>query len=146
MQALILYDGHCALCSGAVQSILRLDDEGVFRFAPLQSIDSGKLEQDAPALAAFAKTQLDAAAVDPSKLDSIIVVDQHGTYQKSTAFFRIMRLLGWPYRTLTIFSLLPLRLRDGMYDWVARNRYRMFGKHDTCWLPKQEWRGRFVGE
>lgn len=128
----ILYDGHCALCSGAVQTILRLDDQGVFQFAPLQS--------------AFAKTLLAETTLDVASLDSIIAADDSGVYIKSEAFFHIMKLVGWPYRALNALRVFPLGFRDGVYDWVARNRYATFGKHDACWMPQKEWRGRFLGE
>ncbi len=128
----ILYDGHCALCSGAVQSILRLDDRGVFQFAPLQS--------------AFAKTLLSEINLQVEGLDSIIAVDDSGAYIKSEAFFHIMKLIGWPYQALNLLKVFPLGFRDWIYDWVARNRYATFGKHDACWMPQKEWKGRFLGE
>ena len=128
----ILYDGHCALCSGAVQTCLRLDDKGVFQFAPLQS--------------AFAKTLLAQTDLDLEGLDSIIAVDDSGHYIKSEAFFHIMKLIGWPYRVLILLKIFPLGFRDLVYDWVARNRYATFGKHTACWMPQKEWKGRFVGE
>ena len=128
----ILYDGHCALCSGAVQSILRMDDTGVFQFAPLQS--------------AFAKTLLADTNLDVESLDSIIAADDTGVYIKSEAFFHIMKLVGWPYRALNVLRTFPLSFRDWVYDWVARNRYATFGKHDACWMPQKEWKGRFLGE
>ncbi|MFK8057082.1 MAG: thiol-disulfide oxidoreductase DCC family protein [Saprospiraceae bacterium] len=128
----ILYDGHCALCSGAVQSILRIDDRGVFQFAPLQS--------------AYAKTLLANSDLDLESLDSIIAADESGIYIKSNAFFHIMKLVGWPYRALNLLKVFPLVVRDWVYDWVARNRYATFGKHDACWMPQKEWKGRFLEE
>ena len=128
----ILYDGHCALCSGAVQSILRIDDEAVFQFAPLQS--------------AYAKTLISTTKLDVANIDSIIVSDSTGIYLKSEAFFRIMKLVGWPYRALNVLRIFPLSFRDWVYDWVARNRYATFGKHEACWMPQKEWKGRFLDE
>ena len=128
----LLYDGNCALCSGAVQALLRIDDRAVFQFAPLQS--------------GFADELLAGSGIDPAKLESLVVVDASGTYTKSDAFFRTMRLIGWPYRAINVFRVLPKGVRDGLYDFVARNRYRVFGKHESCWMPQAAWRGRFVGE
>jgi len=128
----ILYDGHCALCSGAVQSILRIDNQGVFRFAPLQS--------------AFAKTLLEKTELQLLGLDSIVVVDETGASIKSEGFFHIMKLVGWPYRALNLLKVFPLGLRDWVYDWIARNRYTAFGKHEACWIPREEWKGRFLAE
>lgn len=133
MLPLVLFDGHCALCSGFVQQLLERDREGVLRFAPLQS--------------AFAKTHLDAAGLDAERLNSVVFVDAAGSVLvKSDAFFAIMRALGRAYRYLGVLQVLPKGLRDGVYDVVARVRYRVFGRHEACWLPKPEWRGRFLGE
>ena len=130
---LVLFDGHCALCSGFVQRLLRLDEHGVLRFAPLQS--------------AFAKTRLEAAGLDAEALDSVVFVDADGRARvKSDAFFAVMRALGGAYRALGVLQVLPKGLRDGVYDLVARYRYRAFGRHESCWLPRPEWRGRFLGE
>ena len=128
----VLFDGHCALCSGFVQTLLRIDRAGVLRFAPLQS--------------AFAKTGLAAAGIDAEGLDSVVFLDGERAYVKSEAFFAVMRRLGGAYRLLGVFRVLPKGLRDYVYDQVARHRYRVFGQHESCWLPRPEWRGRFLGE
>lgn len=133
MPPLVLFDGHCALCSGFVQRLLERDHRGVLHFAPLQS--------------AVAKTRLDAAGLDAEALDSVVFVDAGGrAHVKSDAFFAIMRTLGRAYRYLGVLQVLPKGLRDGVYDVVARYRYRVFGRHESCWLPRAEWRGRFLGE
>lgn len=129
-----------------MQSVLRLDDEGVFRFAPLQALAAGRLAAEAPDVAERTTAAVTAAGLDLATLDSIIVVDDAGAHVRSDAFFRVMRTLGWPYRALGVFQVLPKGLRDGVYDWVARNRYRLFGTHDSCWMPQPAWRDRFLGE
>ena len=130
---LVLFDGHCALCSGFVQQLLERDRRGVLHFAPLQS--------------AYAKTHLDAAGLDAAALDSVVFVDAGGrAYVKSEAFFAIMRALGGAYRWLGVLRVVPRGLRDLVYDGVARVRYRVFGRHAACWLPRPEWRGRVLGE
>jgi len=132
MRPTILYDGHCALCSRAVQVALQLDDEGIYQFAPLQS--------------GFAADILGQAPQHIRQADSLVLADASGIYIKSDAFFRFMRTIGWPYRALTVLRVLPQGLRDGVYDWVARNRYRLFGQHESCWLPHPAWKERFLGE
>ncbi len=130
---LVLFDGHCALCSGFVQTLLRLDKREVLTFAPLQS--------------AFAKTRLALTDLDTAGLDSVVFIDTDDrAHIKSDAFFAIMRALGGAYRSLGVLQVLPKGLRNYVYDTVAKYRYRVFGQHDACWLPKPEWRARFLGE
>lgn len=128
----IYYDGHCALCSGFVQAILRVDERGYWRFAPLQS--------------AFAKTHLAPYGIDPGALTTVIAEDRGHIYVKSDAALRVASRLGWPWRAAAALRVLPKGLRDGVYDVVARYRYRVFGEREACYLPKTEWRGRFLGE
>lgn len=128
----LYYDGHCALCSGWVKTVLRLDDEAIFQFAPLQS--------------AFAKTRLTALGLDPEVMDSVVLEADGRAFLKSDVAFEVMRMLGWPYRALNVFSVLPKGLRDKVYDLIAANRYRIFGQHDACWMPQAAWKDRFVGE
>ena len=128
----IFYDGHCALCSGFVQAILRVDEAGYWRFAPLQS--------------AYAKTRLAPHGIDPARLDTVVALDGGRAYRKSDVALRVARRLGWPYRALAALSIVPRGLRDGVYDGVAAVRYRVFGQHEACWLPRAEWRGRFLAE
>lgn len=129
----VYFDGHCALCSGFVRALLRRDRRGALRFAPLQS--------------AYARTRLAAAGIDADALDSVAFVDDAGrAYVRSEAFFAIMSTLGAPYRYLGALRIVPRGLRDWVYDRVAATRYRVFGRHEACWLPRPEWRGRFLGE
>lgn len=129
---IIYYDGHCALCSGWVKSVLRLDDKGIFRFAPLQS--------------SLANERLAAFDIDTENLDSVILETEDKVFLKSDVALEVMSMLGWPYRVLSVLKVFPLGFRNAVYDWVARNRYATFGKHDACWMPRKEWKGRFIGE
>jgi predicted DCC family thiol-disulfide oxidoreductase YuxK len=127
---LVLFDGTCNLCNGAVQFVLRRDPQAHFRFASLQSV--------------AAKSALAAAGVTAALPDSIVVVHRGRVRVKSAAALAIARGLRFPWPLLTVFWLVPFPLRDLVYDWIARNRYRWFGKRDECWVPTKELRARFL--
>jgi predicted DCC family thiol-disulfide oxidoreductase YuxK len=127
---LILFDGVCNLCNGAVQFVLRRDPRGHFRFASLQS---------AASRAALAK--VGALGTLP---DSIVLLADGRVRVKSAAALAIARGLRFPWPLLTVFWLVPYPLRDLVYDWIAKNRYRWFGRRDECWVPTPELRARFL--
>jgi predicted DCC family thiol-disulfide oxidoreductase YuxK len=127
---LILFDGVCNLCNGAVQFVLRRDPRGHFRFASLQS---------AAGRAALAK--VGALGTLP---DSIVLLADGRVRVKSAAALAIARGLRFPWPLLTVFWLVPYPLRDLVYDWIAKNRYRWFGRRDECWVPTPELRARFL--
>jgi predicted DCC family thiol-disulfide oxidoreductase YuxK len=128
---IVLFDGICNLCNGAVQLILRRDPAGRFRFASLQSPAGEEMQ-----------TRL---GIDPKALDSILLVEGERWYRESDAALRIAVGLGGIWKAAALLRLMPRPLRDALYRWVARNRYRWFGKQETCWLPTPELRGRFLG-
>ncbi len=128
---IVLFDGVCNLCNGAVQFILRCDPAGRFRFASLQSAAGEELQ-----------TRL---GIDPKALDSILLVEGERWYRESDAALRIAARLSGPWKAVAVFRLIPGPLRDPIYRWIARNRYRWFGRQETCWLPTPELRGRFLG-
>jgi predicted DCC family thiol-disulfide oxidoreductase YuxK len=127
---IVLFDGVCNLCSGSVQFILRRDPGARFRFASLQSPAGQEL------LARF--------GIDGQGIDSVIVIEGDRWFKESDAALRIARHLGGLWRLLTVFRLIPRPLRDRLYRFIARNRYRWFGKKESCWLPTPELRGRFL--
>jgi len=129
-QAVVLFDGVCNLCTGAVQFIIRRDPAGVFHFASLQS----------PAGAALAARH----GIDAAALDTLILVEEGWAYQRSDAVLRIVaRLSGrWPW--LSWGRLAPRPIRDWVYGWVARNRYRIFGRREECLLMAPGWSQRFL--
>ncbi len=130
---IVLFDGHCGLCSGVVQTLLRIDKRAMLHFAPLQS--------------AFAKTRLADAGLDPLGTDTIVFFDQQGkAFIKSDAALEIARTIGGVWRLAGVAQVLPKGARDKLYDFVARHRFRVFGQTESCWLPKPEWRRRFLGE
>ena len=125
-QHIVLFDGVCNLCNGAVRFILARDPEGHFRFASLQSETARRLlKDDAPA-------------------ETIVLIEAGKTYTKSTAALRIARGLRFPWPLLYALVAIPRPLRDLVYDWVARHRYAWFGKRETCPVPTPEVRWRFM--
>lgn len=132
MPATLLFDGVCNLCNGFVQFVIGHDRSGYFRFAALQS-EAGR------ALLAAHGTP------PPAEPESVLLVEDGRVYSHSTAVLRVGRHLGWPYRPLAALgTLLPRPLRDALYRFVARHRYRWFGRQDSCWLPTPELQARFL--
>lgn len=133
--ATILFDGVCNLCHGFVQFIIRHDPQGKFRFAALQS----ELGQ---ALLAAHGQPTPAALASP---ESVILLEGGRLYSHSAAVLRIARQLGLPWRLAAAAGgLLPPRWRDALYRFVARHRYRWFGRQQSCWVPTPELRARFL--
>ena len=127
---IVLFDGVCNLCNGSVQFLIKRDREALFRFASLQSETGQKLQAD--------------LGMDSQALDSVILVEDGRWYKESDAALRIARNLPGAWQLLTAFRIIPRPLRDAAYRLIARNRYRWFGKTETCWLPTPELRGRFL--
>ena len=133
---IILYDGVCGLCNSLVQFLLKRDNYGRLRFASLQSD--------------FATKVLKRHGFDPKDLDTMHLVenyDQPGerVLQRSTAILRAGRELGGVWSFLAALGrVVPRPLRDMFYGLVARNRYRVFGKYETCMLPDPNQRSRFL--
>ena len=128
--ALILFDGVCNLCNGAVNFIIDRDPDGVFRFAPLQSD--------------VAQEHLAGTPAAGTTLDTIVLVEDGTPYVRSTAALRIARRLTAPWPLLALFLAVPRPLRDAVYNWIARNRYDWFGRRDQCRLPTPDLKERFL--
>jgi predicted DCC family thiol-disulfide oxidoreductase YuxK len=126
----ILFDGVCNLCNGSVQFILRRDPQARFRFASLQSEAGQRLVTE--------------QGLDPEILSSVILIEDGQVYRESTAALRIARHMAGAWKLLRVFVLVPRPIRDAVYRLIARNRYRWFGKSETCWLPTSELRARFL--
>jgi predicted DCC family thiol-disulfide oxidoreductase YuxK len=120
----------CVLCSANAQFVLKYDRKGHFRLASMQS-DAGA--------ALYRKF-----GIDPADPESMIVVDGDSALRNSDAVLAIYAALGWPWRLATAARLVPQPIRDTVYGWIARNRYRLFGKRETCWLPSAEQADRLL--
>lgn len=131
----MLYDGVCGLCNRLVQFILQRDVHDRFRFASLQS--------------EFAATLLKRHGADSRDLDTFyVVIDQGKTGERvlmrSDAILHVAGILGGIWKLAGAGRILPRVLRDAVYKVVARNRYRVFGKHETCMLPSPQHRQKFL--
>jgi predicted DCC family thiol-disulfide oxidoreductase YuxK len=130
----MLYDGVCGFCSQSVQIIIKLDKIGVIKFAPLQ----GEFGQ---------ATKLHHPEIQ--KIDSVIILEKMAdgserTFIRSDAILRIAHHLGGVWHLLKIGYIIPRFIRDFLYDTFARNRYKVFGKYESCMLPSPEIRARFI--
>lgn len=124
----IYFDGVCGLCNGFVDFIMKIDRESKFHFSPLQS--------------EHAKKSLPAEYVQD--LDSVVVQIDGKTLRKSKAVFAVLKKLGGVWGMASAFGILPEGLLNKAYDMVAENRYKIFGKKETCRLPSPEERSRFL--
>lgn len=138
MEAPILFfDGVCGLCNGFVDFVMSRDRKGVFRFATLQGETAARLLSRAgPG---------DASPEGPGEWMRSVVLWQDGeAHRKSEAVFRVFSGLGGIWKLAIAGRLIPAGLRDFLYDGIARNRYRWFGKRETCRMPSPEERARFL--
>lgn len=128
--AYIFFDGVCNFCNSTVNYVIRKDKQDYFRFVPIQE----------PAGQALCK-QLN---IDPLEADTFILYDKGIVYKRSTAALRISRKLSGPIKLLYGFIIIPRFLRDGIYRIIAKNRYKWFGKKDSCMIPDSEVRDKFL--
>ena len=131
VRRVILFDGVCNLCNGFVQFIIQRDRHDRFKFGALQSQASVDL--------------LRGREVPSSDVSTVIYLRGDRIMLRSTAALNILKDLGGTWGLLYAFMLVPKVLRDLAYGWVAKNRYRWFGKRDVCMIPSPELRGKFIG-
>lgn len=129
MAHIVFYDGVCGLCNRSVRWLVRHDRRRVLRYASLQS--------------EFAKKALKGTDLDITS-GTIIFRDGSDIYTKSDAVIAILRRMGGIYRLARVLRVIPRALRDDVYDWIARNRYRWFGKHDRTPRPSPEVKELFI--
>lgn len=121
---IIVFDGECVFCSANAQFVLRHDRDHFFRLASMQGRVGTALYQR--------------FGMDPANPDSLIIVHADHLLRDSDAVLAIYSALGWPWRAMSTFYLVPKSLRDPIYRFIAHNRYRLFGRRRTCWLPTAE--------
>lgn len=128
---IVLFDGVCNLCESSVQIIIKHDKKEAFVFASQQS-ETGK-------------DILRYLGIDTKKMDGIVLYEPGVAYFiKSDAAMEILKEFPLPYSLLRIFRFLPLTFRDAVYDYIAKNRYRWYGKKEACWMPTKDLRARFL--
>ncbi len=129
----ILYDGYCNFCARVVRSILRHDRKKRFLFSPLQSSFGATVQ---------GRLKARYGAVP----DSIVLLHNNKVYVRTDAVLRIAAIIGGPWYLLSPLWLLPRKLRNALYDIVARKRYRWFGQREACYLPRSRGDARFLTE
>ncbi len=127
---IVVFDAQCLLCDGWVQFLLRHDRRCVLRFASIQGVNG-------QALLARAGLQVDG-------LQTLLLADGERTWQHTAAILRVLHALGWPWRLAWVAWLVPAPLRDALYRLLARNRYRWFGRSETCLMPPADHARRFL--
>jgi predicted DCC family thiol-disulfide oxidoreductase YuxK len=128
---IILFDGVCNLCNSAVQFIIKHDKKDVFRFVALQS-DKGQ-------------EILVYIGIDPKNIDSIVLYEPGvAYYYKSDAVLQIAKGLHGIYSIGVIFKILPNRIRNQLYDYIAKNRYKWYGKKESCMIPATDLKIKFL--
>ncbi|MBT8309354.1 MAG: DUF393 domain-containing protein [Flavobacteriaceae bacterium] len=128
---LVLFDGVCNLCNASILYIIKHDKKDMFRFAPLQS-EVGKLV-------------IEKHEIDSAKMDSIILYSQEkGISHKSSAALRIAKDLGFPRNLMGVFFIVPTFIRNWVYDYIAKNRYKWYGKKDECMIPTPDLQEKFM--
>ena len=128
--SIILFDGVCNLCNGAVNFVIKRDPRNVFKFTPLQEKQGVLL--------------LKKHAIDAQKLDSIVLVENKKVYTKSSAALRIARKMSNLWPLFFVLLIIPSFIRDGVYDFIAKNRYKWFGKKEQCMIPTPGFREKFL--
>lgn len=127
---IIVFDGVCILCNSFVQFILKKDKRKQFYFTTAQSD--------------FVKEQLKTNPMKANAMDSVLYVKNGKVFTESTAALNIFSDLGGIWKLLSIFKLIPPFIRNAVYRFIAKRRYRVFGKLDTCMMPPSEWKSRFI--
>ncbi|NDV42970.1 thiol-disulfide oxidoreductase DCC family protein [Flagellimonas sediminis] len=129
---IILFDGVCNLCNGSVQFVIKRDKKDIFRYAAIQSEIGRQLITE--------------RHIDTRQVDSIILIEPGVAYfTKSDAALEIAGELGGLWKVTSIFKWIPKSIRDVIYDFVARNRYKWFGKQESCMIPTPELKAKFLG-
>lgn len=128
--AIILFDGVCNLCNGAMQFVIKRDKKSYFNFASLQSVEAQKL--------------LEKYTLPLSDFNSFILIENDKAYIKSTGALMVLKKLNGLWPLLYGFIIIPKFIRDKIYEWIACNRYKWFGKKNECMIPTPQLKTRFL--
>lgn len=129
-QPVILFDGVCNFCNGGINFVMQQDKQKILRFGTLQSTAAQEL--------------LKKYNLSINQFDSFVFIDKNKAYMRSTAALLLMNKLPWYWKWTQVFWIVPLFIRDGIYNFIARNRYKWFGRKDACMIPSAEIRSRFL--
>ena len=128
---LILFDGVCNLCNTSIQYVIKHDKNNLFMFAPLQGEIGKKI--------------IKKFKIDTSKTDSILLYTENSNlFSKSTAALKIASKLSFPTNLLSVFLITPSCIRNGAYNYIAKNRYKWYGKQNECMIPTKELKSKFL--
>ncbi|MGG9970380.1 thiol-disulfide oxidoreductase DCC family protein [Ferruginibacter sp. SUN002] len=129
-QPIILFDGVCNFCNGAVNFAIKRDKKRIIKFAPLQSSAGQQLlkQYDLPT----------------ATMDSFVFIDNNTAYTQSTAAIKVCSYLSGLWPLCKVFLIVPKFIRDGLYNWIAKNRYKWFGERESCMIPTPDVRARFL--
>lgn len=127
---IIIFDGYCALCAGWVRFVLKHDDAAIYRLLPAQS--------------PLGRALYVHYGLDPDDYETNILIADGAAWFKSEGSIRMAEGLGFPWKLAAVFRILPRAWRDALYNAVARNRLRLFGRRTTCYLPEQRHADRFL--
>ncbi len=128
---LVLFDGVCNLCNSSVLYIIKRDKKNIFMFAPLQS--------------EIGKQLVNTYNIDTNKVDSILLYEPNkGISSRSTAALKIASKLKFPVSSLSIFFIIPAFIRNWVYNYIAKNRYKWYGKKESCMIPTPELKAKFL--
>ena len=127
---IVFFDGVCNLCSNAVQKIIKYDKKNIFLFASLQG--------------STAEKYLTEYKYQHPNIDSIILIENGKIYTESTAVLKVAKHLKFPLNLAYIFIIIPPFISNLVYKWIAKNRFKWFGKKNECWLPLPELKEKFL--
>ena len=128
---LVLFDGVCNLCNATVTYVIKRDKKDIFRFAPLQSEIGEEI--------------IKKYEIDTTKTDSILLYSpENGLSYKSTAALKIANGLGFPQNLMGVFFVVPTFIRNWVYEYIAKNRYKWYGKKESCMVPTAELKSKFL--
>jgi predicted DCC family thiol-disulfide oxidoreductase YuxK len=127
---IIIFDGLCNLCNTFVQFIIRIDQNGIFKFTPMQSETAGEIFKQ--------------YKIDFKNMDTVILLKNNTIFYQSDAVLEIVKALKYPWKAFYFFKFIPKFIRDGIYNVIASNRYTWFGKRDSCMIPTEDIKSRFL--